>query len=676
MGQTLFTYGQYPCGTKPLSDIQRLSILKMRRQYEQARLGADTTKKTTDSLKAKTLDDGVTYFPIRAHIARKNKKGGFSIGELNNSIAVTNRHFRVAGKGIQFYLAGTDFDFVDDSTFYDYSSSKKDSLGRTQEKLITGRYGIRNAINIYFLNSIKADGSEAGGYAYFPDTTYATNHVFMASRQSNDNLTLPHELGHYFQLAHTFDSSADPDTADRELVTRLKIEKGKRLLANCETKGDLLCDTPADPYDRVKAIFSGCAYNLPASKMADANGDAFDPQMNNIMAYFQCGAFMFTGGQLNVMGGLALQKRLNPDNKYTVNGPAAWQPTVVKTPLLRKVKLANPGGVLIAWADSSTNETGFLIERATTKNGPFLGIGGVQPNDTLFTDRNIVASQTYFYRVKPSNTTTAAYTKIDSIKIDSIQICAPLYAVGCSEGDGINTFILKAETILNNQKTGCGTGGFRDYSTLTATVLSGRKYPFLVSVMQDTTGFYPQSVSIWIDANRDGLFAGSVVNPDSSEMLFQGKMARGFDSLIDTIAIPKGLKPGSYRIRVRTQRATFGLVFSPCNTYKYGEAEDYTLVVPNIPARLSAEIIAENIPTEVYPNPSDGQKLFVRVPTDAKQTVITLHTLTGQPISFQQQPIDANLLSVRPNQKLQTGMYILKAHSANKVYTHKIIVTE
>ena len=483
------TFGQFPCGTKPLTDTQRRSVFQMRRQVEKARLAADTTAKKTDTTTVKGPDDGITYFPIRAHITRKNKKPSFAIGDLNNSIAVTNRHFRAAGKGIQFYLAGTDVSFVDDTTFYEYASSAKDSLGRTAEQRITARYGVRNAINVYFCNSVKSGTSEVGGYAYFPDSAYYSNHVFMASVQSNDNITLPHELGHYFQLAHTYDNSADTDTTERELVTRLTTEKKPRLPANCDTKGDLICDTPSDPYDRIKKTFSGCVYDLPASKMADANGDAYKPQISNIMAYFQCGTFFFTGGQLGMMGGIALQSRISPANTYTVTGSKAWQPTVVKTPVLRKLKLNNPGGVVIAWADSSKNETGFLIERASSKNGPFLGIGGVQPNDTLFTDQNVIRGQKYFYRVKPSNTTTAAYTRIDSVQIDSLQICVPLYATACADGDLIETFGIEGETTLLNQKSGCSPNGYGNFIAKTVSVRANQEYPFSVTLPSDTSGF-------------------------------------------------------------------------------------------------------------------------------------------------------------------------------------------
>ena len=410
---TISSFGQLPCGGKSMSPTQREDIFLQREAYEKTRVISSARNAAITN-----PDSGVAYLPFRAHIVRKNQEG-LSLKDLNNGLAITNKHFRDAGNGIQFYLAGTSPNYIDDSTYYDYDAGRKDALGKTDEERITGKYGVRNAINVYFCNGVKTGGhgTDVGGYAYFPDTAFYSNHVFMVNGQSNDNITLPHEMGHYLQLAHTFDGSADTNPMNREIITRNKKEtKHNRTSANCATNGDLICDTPADPYDRIKSFFKGCTYDVPASKTADVNDDVYTPQMNNIMAYFQCGTFMFTPQQLEVMGGVALKARLNPKNKYVVNGATTWQPTIVKAPILKK-PTADSMGVRIAWTDKSTNETGFFVERAKSKTDIFYAIGGVEPNDTVFVDKNVVANQKYFYRIKPSNTTTGSLSQVDSISV-------------------------------------------------------------------------------------------------------------------------------------------------------------------------------------------------------------------------------------------------------------------
>ena len=167
---------------------------------------------------------------------------------------------------------------------------------------------------------------------------------------------------------------------------------------------------------KVKSFFKGCTYDVPATKAADINDDVYAPQMNNIMAYFQCGTYIFTPQQLEVMGGVALKKRLDTKNKYVVSGLNAWQFEYVIIPTLKKPS-ADSSGVKITWQDDSNNETGFFVERAMAKNGPVYAVGGVEPNETSFVDKGVVANQKYFYRVKPSNTTTGSLSEIDSISV-------------------------------------------------------------------------------------------------------------------------------------------------------------------------------------------------------------------------------------------------------------------
>ncbi|MEM8909477.1 MAG: M43 family zinc metalloprotease, partial [Bacteroidota bacterium] len=96
---------------------------------------------------------------------------------------------------------------------------------------------------------------------------------------------IPHEMGHYFGLLDTFEGSGT------ELVNG----------SNCETEGDLVCDTPADPYvpgqpiENYVNVDLGCRFINPQT---DANGDPYAPLVGNTMSDYpnecDCG---FTNGQ-------------------------------------------------------------------------------------------------------------------------------------------------------------------------------------------------------------------------------------------------------------------------------------------------------------------------------------------------------------------------------------------
>jgi len=84
---------------------------------------------------------------------------------------------------------------------------------------------------------------------------------------------LNHEMGHYWGLPHTFETDNGIELADG---------------SNCQTAGDGFCDTPADPYEQFNPSSdyeSDCIFN---SMLQDPNGDWYDPDLGNIMSYYDC----------------------------------------------------------------------------------------------------------------------------------------------------------------------------------------------------------------------------------------------------------------------------------------------------------------------------------------------------------------------------------------------------
>lgn len=57
----------------------------------------------------------------------------------------------------------------------------------------------------------------------------------------------------------------------------------------------------------------------------------------------------------------------------------------------------------LSWADNSGNETGFKIERGLSSSGPFSQVASVSSNVTSYSDTNLNASTTYYYRMYAYN---------------------------------------------------------------------------------------------------------------------------------------------------------------------------------------------------------------------------------------------------------------------------------
>ena len=519
----------------------------------------------------------VQYIPIKAHILRKSDgTGGLSLADLNTALVQINRYYINVGSGVQFYLCSAP-NYINNTAFYDYDN--------TEETALCNANDVNNAINLYFPNSILFGSLAVSGYAYFPSTLSVTNRVFVQAAYAIDTRTLTHELGHYFNLLHTFQSSTDVNQTNREYVTR-DVMQG----ANCANKGDLLCDTPADPYGRDSLSLVGCSY---AGTARDPQGQLYSPSLSNIMSYYpiSCGN-TFTSGQYNRMNdGLLL--RTNVSNQYTLNcGPTV---TGVNVPGNLTGSIV-PTGLNLTFTDNSSNETGFIIERSTTSTTEgFIPIGGIAPNITVFLDQSTTAFTTYYYRVKASNSTDQ-YSTVFTITT-ALNYCIPTYTTPCSTlGVVIDDFILKqgATTIINNLDSNCSPGNYGNFTGTSYNVTAGNTYTFTARAFTGggSGTYFDQHLTVWLDYDQDGLFEFSerVYRSDSASMPRMNPTATG------SFTIP-GNVSGIIRIRVRSSfnSGSGSAVTNPCINLSYGETEDYQLNVSSfLPPSITTGSVTPN----------------------------------------------------------------------------------
>ncbi|MBO0948161.1 GEVED domain-containing protein [Fibrella forsythiae] len=502
------------------------------------------------------LANTLQYIPIRFHVVRRSDgTGGLSISSLNQSLVLLNQVYQPAG--VAFYMCGSTPHYIDNTALFDYDTSEEDALADGND--------VSNAVNVYLLNTINYGGVQATGYSYYPGSLSITNRLFVQASQVTGN-TLLHELGHYFNLYHTFQNSISSQVTDRELVIRPGDPQQSRLLVpNCSETGDLVCDTPADPYGLSGATVAGCQYT---GTVTDANGDRYSPALNNLMSYYSgCSSpsNSFTPGQYaRIMDGVSI--RLDPGNEYTLHcadNPLA--PTNLTISFIQT-------GVRIQFTYTGTDASGFLIERATSPTGSFTAIGSTPPGSFSFTDGTVVSNTTYYYRVKASNASTQ-YSAVQRIDV-GLFYCIPAYAWPIANFvPKISDFILAgSQTTLRSIATGAGPAGYSDYSATELGVLPGRAYSFTASAITGLSGSYiTQHLTIWLDSNQDGLLT-------DPEILYQSTTSQFMNPRVqNVITIPASFTLGKARLRLRSQYSPDGLVRSSCTTYNYGETEDYTL---------------------------------------------------------------------------------------------------
>lgn len=218
-------------------------------------------------------DYSTISIPVTIHIVRTSNGGG-GFFENNAFLTICDLNNRMASSGMFFYLAGP-VRFINDDTYYNAQDFNPLFNMITIEN-------VPRTMNIYYTNL-----GQMGlcGFAFYPNSGPGgfqnDGAVVMSFACSQPNgTTLTHEVGHFFNLPHTFDqTSSNPqalNTAER--VTRLANEPSPRRSANCATAGDEFCDTPAD--------FIGNRWSCPTGQVQlDINGDRFRPDSSFYMSY-------------------------------------------------------------------------------------------------------------------------------------------------------------------------------------------------------------------------------------------------------------------------------------------------------------------------------------------------------------------------------------------------------
>lgn len=191
-----------------------------------------------------------------------------------------------------------------------------------------------NTLNIYIVSELSSETfSVTKGVVYseilHPKSTFADDFILIDDDYF-DTYTLPHELGHYFGLLHTWGTSNY--NAGGLSVTDERIDRINN--PNCGEEGDMLCDTPADPgngfYNGSCGVYSA---NFPYEFVYPFR--KYAPDANNMMTYINtnsnCSNRSFTADQIGVMTDFASNERsYNYDGIFC--GPDSYEPSAVNDP--------------------------------------------------------------------------------------------------------------------------------------------------------------------------------------------------------------------------------------------------------------------------------------------------------------------------------------------------------
>ncbi|GAB1856722.1 hypothetical protein MHTCC0001_15580 [Flavobacteriaceae bacterium MHTCC 0001] len=240
-----------PCDDDHINKLSLLDVSSKQalKHQEQAFLLKRVAKSHNSKL-------SVNYVPLKVHIIR-DADGFGGLSKLSIERAIDELNFIFKAAYINFYLF-EDIDYINDDNLNHFKKGNENPLFDKYEE---------GVLNLYLADEvINASGSNICGYNL---DNIDKNIIIMKNSCAVNGSSMAHEIGHFFSLLHTHGNANGkfPELVDG---------------SNCDTNGDGICDTPADPGLSYDTVDENCEY---IGQAKDANGDFYQPDTGNVMSY-------------------------------------------------------------------------------------------------------------------------------------------------------------------------------------------------------------------------------------------------------------------------------------------------------------------------------------------------------------------------------------------------------
>ncbi|MBK8806580.1 MAG: hypothetical protein IPO21_08030 [Bacteroidales bacterium] len=203
-----------------------------------------------------------------------------SVGELLYSEELVYAMLEALNKTFEkTYLSFTICNVV---PIYDFSYANINTADCSNLEFLLKDYYMPNTINLYFLKSIQRDVEgdikQVSNLVMQPDTLKDNDFILLAD---SDYHLFAHSFGHFLGLYHCHESAL----WGTEVVPRTA----------CFTSGDLICDTPAEPFlEDYGLVSADCEYSSMKLNKKDPNykkmikdedGNIYVPSVTNFMSF-------------------------------------------------------------------------------------------------------------------------------------------------------------------------------------------------------------------------------------------------------------------------------------------------------------------------------------------------------------------------------------------------------
>jgi hypothetical protein len=207
-------------------------------------------------------------------------------------------------------------------------------------------------------------------------------------------------------------------------------------------------------------------------------------------------------------------------------------------------------------------------------------------------------------------------------------------------------------------------GGYYNGTALSTSVAAGSTQTIYFSA-GFTGSAYTEYVKIYADWNQNGVFT------DAGETIVSAAGSTSAATRSASFTVPATAKSGSTRLRVvmSDNSAT-----TSCNSYSYGETEDYTLNVTGGTARTESAVVARNgnpnaLPDQytLYPNPATDVLRIARPLNADPEQPFTVRVFDLRGAEIKGLHLEDGQLNVA---ELRTGIYVLSVSDGSRT-THQ-----
>lgn len=290
------SYAQVSCGTDEIHEFEMKTNPEYKRKYLQQ--NEEILSIIQNNENTRVVDGQTVYtIPIVVHVIHLGEPEGvgnnISDFQITEAIRGANERFRnIIGNGadiqLEFCLASRDpngnitngINRVDGRSIPLYESGGVKKIGETScDNIAANELAIKNLskwpvldyYNIWVVHKICGGWA---GYSYYPNGLYYDGTLILSNYIKYEISTLAHEIGHGFNLTHTFNGDGGNQSCP--------------VNNNCKAQGDFVCDTP--PHKQ-----GDCGSSNPCDST-----DEWNNSRNNYMSYCSSRT-LFTQGQKDRM---------------------------------------------------------------------------------------------------------------------------------------------------------------------------------------------------------------------------------------------------------------------------------------------------------------------------------------------------------------------------------------